>query len=129
MRSRIAFFVFALTLVSCRPEYAQVARDRWWAATCGDVQPLGVMGGHDLTPPILIGRVEPSWPRDGERGVIVIETVLTGEGRVCAARIARGLGEDVNHAALEAVRQWRFTPVRLNGQPRHAFFHVTVEVN
>jgi TonB family protein len=129
MRPRIAFFVFALALGACRPEYAPAARDRWWVETCGDVHPLGVMGGHEVVPPILLERVEPSWPRDRERGVIQIEAVLTGDGRVCAARIRRGFGDDVNHAALEAVKQWRFTPVRLNGQPRPAFFNIAVEVN
>ena len=127
MRARIAFLFFALAVAACRPEYAPATRDQRWVETCGDVQPLGA--GHDVVPPILLERVEPSWPRDRQRGVIVVETVLTDDGRVCAARIARGSAEDVNHAVLEAVRHWRFTPVRLNGQPRFAFFHVSVEVN
>ena len=129
MRSRIAFLVFAVAIAACRPESAPASHDRWWVESCGDVQPLGVMGGHDVVPPILLERVEPSWPRDRQRGVVIVETVLTDEGRVCAARIARGFGEDVNHAALDALRQWRFTPVKLKGQPRYAFFSISVEVN
>ena len=128
MRSCIA--AFTLLLTACYVESARPARDydRWWVATCGDVRPLGV--GHDVTPPILIERVEPQWPRDRQRGIVIITTVLTEEGRVCAARIAKSsMSEAVNAAALDAVKQWRFTPAMLDGRPRAAFFSVTVTVN
>ncbi|HUR82270.1 MAG TPA: energy transducer TonB [Thermoanaerobaculia bacterium] len=121
-----AAFLLVLAIAACRAENAY-APDRWWIDSCGDIQPLGV--GHDVTPPILIERVEPQWPRDKTRGVIIIETVLTDEGRVCAARVLRGLGEPVDAAALDAVRRWRFTPAELRGQPRAARFTVSLAVN
>lgn len=130
MQRGIKLLVGALVLVACRPEHTPASRqDRWWVPTCGPMQPLGVMGGHDIVPPVLLERVEPRWPRAKTRGVIIIETVLTDDGRVCAARIVRGLGEEMNVAALEAVKQWRFTPVKLNGEPRPAFYGVGVPVN
>ncbi|HVE71641.1 MAG TPA: energy transducer TonB [Thermoanaerobaculia bacterium] len=126
---RKLFVIVLVSLAGCYVENARPARDydRWWAATCGDVRPLGV--GHDVTPPILIERVEPRWPRDRERGVIIVETVLTADGRVCAARIAKSaMSEVVSAAALDAVRQWGFTPAKLGGEPRAAFYAVAVEV-
>jgi TonB family protein len=121
-----AAFLVVLAIAACRAENAY-APDRWWIESCGDLQPLGV--GHDVTPPILIERVEPSWPRQRDRGIVIIETVLTDEGRVCAARVLRGLGEPVDASALDAVRQWRFTPAKLRGQPRTARFTVALAVN
>ncbi len=83
-----AAFLLVLAIAACRAENAY-APDDWWIDSCGDIQPLGV--GHDVTPPILIERVEPQWPRDRTRGMFIIETVLTDEGRVCAARFTVSL--------------------------------------
>ena len=95
--------------------------ENWFIATCGNVQPLGV--GHDVEPPKLIQRVDPHLET---RGIVIIQTVLTDKGEVCAAQILRGLDPQSDRAALEAVKQWRFTPAKLNGQPRYAFFALTV---
>ena len=104
-------------------------RNRYWVRTCGNVDPLGVMsGGHSIVPPTLLERVEPEWPPDVQ-GIVIVETVLTDRGTVCAARVLRGISPGLDEAALEAVKQWRFTPVILNGQPRHGFFNVTVAVH
>lgn len=100
----------------------------WWRATCGDITPVGVMGGHDLTPPQLVTRVEPRWPKREPRGIIILATVITAEGHVCAAHVVRGLDPELDRAAQAAVRQWRFTPVRIGGRARAAFYNVTVPV-
>lgn len=128
--------VLALLLLgACRDEQAPAPAIRtredppgWWRTTCGDVQPLGVIGGHDLVPPRLVKRIEPRWPETRRRGVIIIETVLTDAGDVCAARILRGLDPALDRAALDAVRQWRFTPLLLDRRPRAAFYSLTVAV-
>ena len=128
----VAAFAVAI-LLACEPPPPAPAplavrpADRWWVQTCGDVRPLGV--GHDVQPPKLLHRVEPQFRvPPPTRGMIIIETVLTDRGDVCAARVLRGLTPDMDDQALAAVRQWRFTPVMLNGQPRPAFFNVTVSV-
>lgn len=88
--------------------------------------------GHDITPPRLLSRVEPVWPESARhlRGIVIIETVITAEGTVCAARVLRTFegpeGDKVGEAALAAVRQWRFEPARLRGKPHPVFFSVTV---
>jgi TonB family protein len=129
MQRRIKLMALVVALAGCRVEHAHTNLAPWWRATCGDIQPLGVMAGHDIVPPVLVRRVEPQWPRDRVRGIIIVETVLDDEGRVCAARVLRGMSETMDAAALDAVKQWRFTPVRLNGHPRPAFYNLTVAVN
>ena len=124
--------LLAVALLACEPRAVtpQVppAADRWWVAECGEVDPLGV-AAHGIDPPRLLHRVQPDFPMpSSSRGSIIIETVLTDHGEVCAARILRGLNVDLNARALAAIRQWRFTPVRVNGQPRAAFFNITVSI-
>jgi TonB family protein len=131
LAAALAAFAVAI-LLACEPRtatpVASAPAERWWVDACGDVQPLAVMG-HDIAPPKLVHRVDPQFRLPpATRGSIIIETVLTDRGEVCAARILRGLTPDMNDQALAAVKQWRFTPVTLNGQPRPAFFNLTVSV-
>jgi hypothetical protein len=133
VRFAAALAAFAVAIVlACDPRPAPPVAgppaERWWLDGCGDVQPLAVLG-HDAAPPKLVHRVDPQFRMPPTtRGMIVIETVLTDRGEVCAARVLRGLTPDLNGQALAAVRQWRFTPVMLSGQPRPAFFNLTVAV-
>lgn len=84
--------------------------------------------GHSIAPPRVVTRVEPVWP-DGARGTIIIATVITTEGRVCAARvveIAPEFGIELEQAALAAVKQWRFEPATRNGAPISVVYHLTL---
>src|SRR5688572_1618497 len=101
--------LFILLLVCCRdvPSAApgpQPGDDRWWVATCGEVMPLRVGVGHSVTPPQLLERVEPQWPNDGISGIVIIETVVDATGRICDARVLRGLNQGLDAIALAAVK-------------------------
>ena len=45
-------------------------------------------------------------------GAVFIEMDLDETGKVTQACIVKGLRDDVDDAALRAIRQWRFTPGR-----------------
>jgi protein TonB len=47
-------------------------------------------------------------------GTVVIEAIIGVDGKVREARIVSSIPE-LDQAALDAVRQWEFTPSRLNG--------------
>jgi protein TonB len=64
----------------------------------------------------LISRVE---------GVVIIEATIGADGRVVNARVLR-TAHLLDSAALEAVRQWEFTPTLLNGVPVPVIMTVTV---
>jgi len=61
----------------------------------------------------------------GLEGDIYIEAVVTRDGSVAGARVVQGVPL-LNAAALEAVRQWRFTPTTLNGVPTEVSMTVKV---
>jgi len=48
------------------------------------------------------------------QGVVFIETVIGPNGKVSGAKVVRSIPL-LDQAALEAVRQWEFTPTIVNG--------------
>jgi protein TonB len=49
-------------------------------------------------------------------GVVILEAVIDEEGRVREAKPLKPMPL-LEDAAMDAVRQWRFTPTLLNGEP------------
>jgi periplasmic protein TonB len=58
-------------------------------------------------------------------GMVIIEATIDVRGNVTAARVLKSHAL-LDAAALEAVRQWKFTPTRLNGVPTPIIMTVTV---
>jgi protein TonB len=58
-------------------------------------------------------------------GVVILEAVLDDQGRVESVRVLRSIPL-LDQAAVDAVRQWRFTPALLNGQAVPVVMTVTV---
>ena len=58
-------------------------------------------------------------------GVVILETVIGPDGRVTDVKILRSVPL-LDDAALEAVRQWEYTPTLLNGVPVPVIMTVTV---
>lgn len=85
--------------------------------------------GGQLKEPALIHRVEPQYPalalaRQME-GIVILEAIVDEEGRVESVRVLRSPGV-FDEAALDAVRQWRYSPVLLNGRPEKFILTVVV---
>lgn len=64
----------------------------------------------------------PNYPdasrRRGEQGVVRVELLIDGEGRVTNVRVVESSGfTALDNAAVEAVRDWRFRPARRGGVP------------
>jgi TonB family protein len=60
------------------------------------------------------------------QGVVLIEAVIGPTGHVDDARVLRSIPL-LDQAALDAVRQWEFTPSVLNGTPVPVIMTVTVQ--
>jgi TonB family protein len=95
-------------------------------------QPIGsgaVRVGGDVQEPKLIRRVPPVYPQIAQAakvtGVVIVELLVDVDGTVRNARILRSLPL-LDQAALDAVRQWQFTPTLLNGVPVQVIMTVTV---
>jgi TonB family protein len=85
--------------------------------------------GGTVGPPTKMRDVRPVYPPDalaaGIQGVVIIETVIDESGSVSNARVLRSV-PGLDDAALDAVRQWQFTPTLLNGVPVSVVMTVTV---
>jgi len=60
------------------------------------------------------------------QGVVILETLIGANGRVEDARVLRSIPL-LDQAALDAVRQWEFTPTLLNGNPVPVIMTTTVQ--
>jgi len=88
--------------------------------------------GGDIQPPRRLVNVPPTYPPEAIKaritGVVTIEAVISTQGDVSDARVVSGV-PGLDDAALEAVRQWRFTPTLLNGEAVPVIMTVTVAFN
>lgn len=83
----------------------------------------------DVKPPRLVKRVEPAYPEIAREarveGVVILEATTDIYGRVAAVRVLRSIPL-LDAAAVDAVRQWIYEPLMINGRPRPVTFTVTV---
>lgn len=97
------------------------------APSVADRRPVRVGGA--ITVPTLVSRVEPYYPpiavRAGVHGVVILEAVVDRQGRVEEVKVLRSIPL-LDTAAIEAVRQWVYSPLLLNGQPERFVLTVTV---
>jgi protein TonB len=58
-------------------------------------------------------------------GVVILEAMIAADGSVRNVRVLRSIPL-LDQAALDAVKQWRFTPTLLNGEAIPVVMTVTV---
>jgi TonB family protein len=77
--------------------------------------------GGAVTPPRVITEVKPTYTNDALfqkiQGVVVLEFVVTRDGRPSQIRVIRSLDPGLDQQAIAAAAQWRFEPGRLAGVP------------
>ena len=85
--------------------------------------------GGDIKEPKKIKHVPPVYPQIAQtakvQGVVIIEAVIGKDGNVKDAKVLRSVAL-LDQAALDAVRQWKFTPTLLNNVPVEVIMTVTV---
>ena len=85
--------------------------------------------GGVIRPPAKTVHVSPVYPAIARaakvQGTVILEAVISATGHVEDVRVLRSV-QLLDAAAIEAVRQWRFTPTFLNGEPIPVVMTVTV---
>ena len=85
--------------------------------------------GGSITAPTKVHDVAPVYPRMAIeariQGVVIIQATIGVDGRVVDADVLRPV-PFLDQPALEAVRQWRYTPTQLIGEPVAVIMTVTV---
>jgi TonB family protein len=89
-----------------------------------------VRPGSGFQAPKVVRSTAPVYPtiarQQGLEGVVVLDASIDEIGNVTDARVVSG-PIMLRQAALEAVRQWKYRPAELNGQPVAS--HATVDLN
>lgn len=108
----------------------------WAASRPGPALPSrGISGAHKIDDPaarpLPQSRVAPVYPLElrGVSGEVGLELEIDPRGAVTKVGIAKGLHPYLDFAAVEAVRQWRFEPVLVNGKAVPAAFAWTFVFN
>jgi len=94
-------------------------------------RPAAVRVGGSIRAPLKtldVRPVDPASMRDaGREGVVPIEATIGADGTVTSVRVLSAqVHPDFAIAAVDAVRQWRFTPTLLNGRPVEVVMTVSV---
>jgi protein TonB len=77
----------------------------------------------------LISRIEPRYPplavQTRKEGTVLLHAIISIDGRITALEVVTGPPLLVQ-AAIDAVRQWRYRPTYLNGEPVEVETSITV---
>jgi protein TonB len=91
--------------------------------------PRRVQSGGDVQPPRKIFTVMPIYPKIAlyahMQGTVVLECIIATDGRVKDVTVVQGIPL-LDQAAVDAVKQWRYTPTLLDGSPVEVVMSVTV---
>ncbi len=82
-----------------------------------------------IEPPKKIEDVPPVYPAMARvarvEGIVILEAVIDAHGNVTSVAVRRS-NAMLDQPAIDAVRQWRYTPALLNGQPVPVIVTITV---
>jgi TonB family protein len=82
-----------------------------------------------IKPPKLVKRVLPKYPEEaskaGVEGVVILQARTDVEGKVKDVMVLRSVPV-LDQAAIDAVKQWVYEPMMIDGQPKEAVFTTTV---
>ena len=97
--------------------------------TASSSGPAPIRVGGRITAPRKLKDVTPVYPPDarqaGVQGIVIIEATIGTNGAVEDARVLRSIPL-LDQAALDAVRQWEFSPTLIDGEPAAIVMSVTV---
>jgi protein TonB len=94
----------------------------------GEVEsPVRAIG--EIKEPRLVRKVDPVYPEIARQarvaGTVILEATTDISGRVATVKVLRSIPL-LDQAAIDAVRQWVYEPMIINGRPRGVIFTVTV---
>ena len=91
--------------------------------------PAPVRVGGNIQPPKKVKDVDPVYPPIAQsarvQGVVILEATIGPDGRVQDVKVLRSIPL-LDAAAIDAVKQWVYTPTLLNGVPVPVIMTVTV---
>jgi TonB family protein len=85
--------------------------------------------GGNIAPPTMTREVKAVYPPEAllkrVSGVVILQATIDRKGKVRDVRVLKSIPL-LDAAAIEAVRQWEFTPTLLNGAPKPVLVTLTI---
>ena len=79
--------------------------------------------------PKLINEIKPVYPEIARQsmvqGTVVIQALIDEEGQVYIEKVIQSVPM-LDQAAIDAVRQWKYSPAKLNGEPVKVHADITI---
>jgi periplasmic protein TonB len=86
--------------------------------------------GGNVKAPTIISRTDPNYTELARKariqGIVIVEAVIDRQGNVTEARVLKPLPMGLDQQALAAIKQWKFRPGTLNGQPVPVYYNLTI---
>lgn len=90
--------------------------------------PLQVGGG--VSAPEKIYAPQPKYSEEARKariqGAVILQAVIDALGNVRDVTVLKGLSMGLTESALDTVREWRFKPATLNGEPVAVYYNLIV---
>jgi TonB family protein len=87
--------------------------------------------GPGVTPPQVVYRSDPVYPTNaqsiGTAGAVVLDAIIPEDGIPRVIRVIRSLDWQFDESAINALKQWRFSPAMKDGSPVKVRMNVAVE--
>ena len=94
--------------------------------------PIRIADVPGLKGPAVTKRVHPEHPLIARQarveGTVILEALVDEQGRVADARVIKSIPL-LDRAALDAAKQWEFTPTLINGEPVPVLVQLEMEFN
>ncbi|HVN82708.1 MAG TPA: energy transducer TonB [Terriglobia bacterium] len=76
-------------------------------------------------------KVAPAYPADAKKkhitGKVVLDVTVNEQGKVSATKTKESADPSLENAAIDAVKQWEFEPLKMDGKP--TAFITTITLN
>lgn len=89
-----------------------------------------VKAERDVKPPRLIKEVKPVYPEEARKarvqGIVILSVRTDIYGKVEDILVTKSVDPLLDQAAIDAIKQWIYEPMLINGKPQPVIFTVTV---
>ena len=88
-------------------------------------------GVGGVTAPTLIYKTEPEYSEEARKakyqGTVILACIVGADGKPRSLRVQHSLGMGLDEKALEAVKEWKFSPAEKDGKPVAVAVNVEVQ--
>ncbi|MGH9319567.1 MAG: TonB family protein [Vicinamibacteria bacterium] len=89
------------------------------------------LGSEPLVPPRVVKETPPLYTKSAFdrriEGRVVLTVIVRKDGSIGPIRVQQSLEDELDEAAVEAVRKWRFDPAKLRGEPINVLANIEVD--